>query len=139
MTELIFCYELFICVCAIICFRLKLFGNITVIHIKLKNKHTVDLRVNNCTTNRLYTALYYVTLPPSLFLIGKPKPTMSWFFNGEQIKEDEDFKFVEDGDRYSLVIAEVFPDDGGKYVCRITNEVGTAECSVNVEVKGTWS
>lgn len=61
---------------------------------------------------------------------------MSWFFNGEQIKEDEDFKFVEDGDRYSLVIAEIFPDDGGEYVCRITNDAGSDECSASVIVTG---
>ncbi|XP_041477176.1 myosin light chain kinase, smooth muscle-like isoform X3 [Lytechinus variegatus] len=66
---------------------------------------------------------------------GSPDPDVQWFFNKEQIKEDNDFKFVRDGDRLSLVIAEVYPDDAGVYTCKIFNSAGSAECSCKVFVQ----
>eukprot|EP00057_Strongylocentrotus_purpuratus_P013444 XP_011667918.1 PREDICTED: myosin light chain kinase, smooth muscle isoform X2 [Strongylocentrotus purpuratus] len=68
---------------------------------------------------------------------GSPAPDVQWFFNKEQIKEDNDFKFVVDGDRLSLVIAEVYPDDAGIYTCKIFNSAGSAECACKVFVQAS--
>ncbi|XP_071942496.1 myosin light chain kinase, smooth muscle-like [Antedon mediterranea] len=65
---------------------------------------------------------------------GSPAPTALWFFKDEEIIEEEDFKFVSDGNTLSLVIAEVYPEDAGMYTCVITNSEGKASTSCKVLV-----
>jgi len=59
---------------------------------------------------------------------GKPMPQISWYHNGKNIDQDEEFVVTynpETGD-ISLLIVEVFPEDEGEYVCVAHNPAGDA-------------
>lgn len=45
------------------------------------------------------------------------------------------FKFVKDGDKYSVLIDNVRPGDGGVYVCTAINSAGKGEKSITLNVK----
>lgn len=59
---------------------------------------------------------------------GKPMPQISWYHNGKNIDQDEEYVITynpEEGD-ISLLIVEVFPEDEGEYVCVAHNPAGDA-------------
>ncbi|KAM4888337.1 myosin light chain kinase, smooth muscle isoform 1-T1 [Thomomys bottae] len=55
---------------------------------------------------------------------GNPPPEVTWFHNGSEIQESEDFHFEQRGTQHSLCIQEVFPEDTGTYTCEAWNSVG---------------
>ena len=72
-------------------------------------------------------------------IAGSPKPNIAWFKNGEKLFENENIKFVNDNEVYSLVIEKLSVDDSGIFQCEAVNNLGlsSCECSVMVEqVKG---
>lgn len=72
----------------------------------------------------------------NFYLTGKPD--VKWFRNKEEIKDSEDFKYENAGDVFKLVITEVFPEDGGIYVCEATNSAATASSNFTINVEGKW-
>lgn len=59
---------------------------------------------------------------------GKPMPQVSWYHNGKNIDQDEEYVITynpEEGD-IGLLIVEVFPEDEGEYVCVAHNPAGDA-------------
>ncbi|XP_019626721.1 PREDICTED: muscle M-line assembly protein unc-89-like [Branchiostoma belcheri] len=62
---------------------------------------------------------------------GSPAPTVSWLFNGVEIKADQRRKFIADAKQqlYALVIEKVQPSDQGNYTCRAMNKFGEAGCT----------
>lgn len=50
---------------------------------------------------------------------GVPKPTVKYLKNGKEIKKSERVKFVEEGDKYSLVIQKTSIKDTGKIRIKI--------------------
>ena len=68
---------------------------------------------------------------------GDPFPTIEWF-KGINLLTDTDtftFKKNEETDEYSFIIHSVTTDDGGKYTCVLTNEVGVEKQPVTLMVK----
>jgi len=59
-----------------------------------------------------------------------------WLHNEKEIKPSKDFEYRSSGSTYSLVINEIFPEDGGTYTCEAFNDAGecfsTATLVVNV-------
>ena len=67
---------------------------------------------------------------------GMPKPTIKWFKDGKVLKSNADFKQTFTDSVAKLVIAEVLPEDSGKYECVATNSAGEERVSCKLEVKG---
>ncbi|KAK3703484.1 hypothetical protein RRG08_024788 [Elysia crispata] len=66
---------------------------------------------------------------------GKPDK-VQWFRDGKEVKPSDDFRYENAGDVYKLIVAEIFPEDGGVYSCQASNVGGssTSVCSVFVAV-----
>ena len=55
----------------------------------------------------------------------------------EEIKADSKiYETVREGNSHRLLIAEVFPEDGGLYVCEAYNEYGDTDTSCLLTVQG---
>lgn len=61
---------------------------------------------------------------------------VAWLRNGKDIPDSEDFRYINRGNICQLEIAEIFPEDGGKYTCEVLNDLGDAECNCNISVSG---
>ena len=72
-----------------------------------------------------------------VFYRGFPSPTVSWYFNSQQIHPSQDFMINVDVNRgeSTLVIVEVFPEDEGEYTCKAENPLGTAVTHCHLFVK----
>lgn len=70
------------------------------------------------------------------FSSGPSKFDVVWLHNEKEIKPSKDFLYENDGDTYRLVIAEIFPEDGGSYTCEAFNDVGEAFSSCTLVVVG---
>lgn len=71
-----------------------------------------------------------------LKITGKPKPEVTWFKDGNRIRESRMSKLSSDKNTYNLNIPRITPDDAGTYKCEAKNEVGTASRTFKVEVEG---
>jgi len=69
---------------------------------------------------------------------GSPKPEISWLHDGKVVKENPDFHLTYNQltGSVGLEIAEVFPQDGGRYECVASNVYGTASVSAQLTVEG---
>lgn len=67
---------------------------------------------------------------------GKPMPQISWYHNGKNIDQDEEYVVTYNPDTgdISLLIVEVFPEDEGEYVCVAHNPAGDAVTRANLVV-----
>ncbi|CEF63660.1 Hemicentin-1 [Strongyloides ratti] len=74
-------------------------------------------------------------------LIGKPKPTVKWYKNGEVIKADNQRIIIEDlsDGTQRLTINETLMSDNDEYRCEATNEYGDvwADATLKVTPKDT--
>lgn len=66
---------------------------------------------------------------------GNPPPEVLWLHNGKEIQESEDFHFDRNGNQYSLLIQEVFPEDNGKYTCEVWNQYGEIRTEASLTVQ----
>lgn len=66
-------------------------------------------------------------------LDGYPRPTIKWYCEGIEITETE-YKMVEEGEEYKLIIKEAKVELRGKYTCKVTNEHGIVENTSNVTI-----
>ncbi|XP_063284028.1 nexilin isoform X8 [Pelobates fuscus] len=66
---------------------------------------------------------------------GEPKPTVTWWFEGEMLQDCEDYQYIERGETYCLYLPETFPEDEGEYMCKVVNSRGTAasSCILSIE------
>nr|XP_006823009.1 PREDICTED: striated muscle-specific serine/threonine-protein kinase-like [Saccoglossus kowalevskii] len=67
-------------------------------------------------------------------IVGTPSPEVTWYYQRKPIKETADFKFLQDGIKYTLHIVESFPEDEGEYMCKATNSAGEATWSAELFV-----
>ena len=56
---------------------------------------------------------------------GHPEPIVKWYHDNSEIQNSTDFEISYSNDGTSLSIAEVFPEDAGKYKCMLTNADGS--------------
>ncbi|XP_060064239.1 myosin light chain kinase, smooth muscle-like isoform X2 [Ylistrum balloti] len=66
---------------------------------------------------------------------GLPRPQMTWHKDKHEILDSQDFQISTIGNKCRLTIAEVFPEDEGRYICKAINSLGetTASCQLLVE------
>uniref|UniRef100_A0A3Q3K7A1 Ig-like domain-containing protein n=1 Tax=Monopterus albus TaxID=43700 RepID=A0A3Q3K7A1_MONAL len=67
---------------------------------------------------------------------GIPTPVVKFFREGAEIQSSADFEILQEGDLYSLLIAEAFPEDSGTYSVTATNSSGRATSSAELLVRG---
>lgn len=70
---------------------------------------------------------------------GKPKPKVSWFKDGSEIKPSPEFiiEDFEDGTSI-LTITEIYPDDVGEVTVVAENPLGTATTTTILETEGLF-
>ncbi|XP_019749859.1 titin-like [Hippocampus comes] len=67
---------------------------------------------------------------------GIPPPAVTFYREGAEIQSSPDFTIVRDGDAYSLLIAEAFPEDSGSYSVAAINSSGRATSTAELLVHG---
>uniref|UniRef100_A0A3Q3MFR0 Ig-like domain-containing protein n=1 Tax=Mastacembelus armatus TaxID=205130 RepID=A0A3Q3MFR0_9TELE len=67
---------------------------------------------------------------------GIPTPVVKFYREGAEIQSSADFKILHEGDLYSLLIAEAFPEDSGTYSVTATNSTGRATSTAELLVQG---
>jgi len=65
---------------------------------------------------------------------GDPDPQVTWTKEGKPISSSEIMEVKYKNGTASVIINEVFPEDGGKYTCRATNTKGSVETSSKVVI-----
>uniref|UniRef100_A0A8C5R5J0 Titin n=1 Tax=Leptobrachium leishanense TaxID=445787 RepID=A0A8C5R5J0_9ANUR len=66
---------------------------------------------------------------------GIPTPVVKFYREGAEIHSSPDFQILQDGDLYSLIIAEAYPEDSGTYSVNATNNVGRATSTAELTVQ----
>lgn len=67
---------------------------------------------------------------------GIPTPAVKFYREGAEIQSSADFRILQDGDLYTLLIAEAFPEDSGTYSVTATNNSGRATSTAELLVQG---
>ncbi|XP_052501010.1 palladin isoform X4 [Budorcas taxicolor] len=71
---------------------------------------------------------------------GNPPPRVRWFCEGTELHSSPDIQILWDGgDLHTLIIAEAFEDDTGRYTCLATNPSGSDSTSAEVFIEGASS
>uniref|UniRef100_A0A4W2D7W8 Palladin n=1 Tax=Bos indicus x Bos taurus TaxID=30522 RepID=A0A4W2D7W8_BOBOX len=71
---------------------------------------------------------------------GNPPPRVRWFCEGSELHSSPDIQILWDGgDLHTLVIAEAFEDDTGRYTCLAANSSGSDSTSAEVFIEGASS
>ncbi|KAM6920933.1 palladin isoform 2-T2 [Xenentodon cancila] len=70
---------------------------------------------------------------------GNPLPLVRWFCEGRELQNSPDIQIWRDGDLHTLVIAEAFEDDTGRYTCVASNSLGADNTSAEVYIEGASS
>lgn len=74
-------------------------------------------------------------------VVGRPKPEVKWFKQGEEIKASEEFQIenFEDGTSV-LIINDIYPDDTGEITFQAHNPLGVTSTTTLLEVtEGNFS
>ena len=71
--------------------------------------------------------------------IGARPMDVGWLRNGMDIPDSDEFRYINRGNMHQLVIAEIFPEDSGKYTCEALNDLGEADCHCVLNVIGEKS
>lgn len=66
---------------------------------------------------------------------GKPKPTIKWYKDGNEIPMDTRVKATFDGANCELHISDLTLDDIGNYKCKVENDFGTVYKTVDLFVE----
>ncbi|KFM07074.1 Titin, partial [Aptenodytes forsteri] len=67
---------------------------------------------------------------------GIPTPVVKFYRDGVEIQSSPDFQISQEGDLYSLIIAEAYPEDSGTYSVNATNNVGRATSTAELLIQG---
>ncbi|XP_066488409.1 palladin [Tiliqua scincoides] len=71
---------------------------------------------------------------------GNPTPHIRWFCEGNELHNSPDIQICcESGGLHTLIIAEAFEDDTGRYCCLASNSVGSDSTSAELFVEGASS
>lgn len=63
-------------------------------------------------------------------------PVCRWFCEGRELQNSPDIQICREGDLHTLVIAEAFEDDTGRYTCVASNSLGADNTSAEVYIEG---
>ena len=67
---------------------------------------------------------------------GIHTPVVKFYRDGAEIQSSLDFQISQEGELYSLLIAEAYPEDSGTYSVNATNSVGRATSTAELLVQG---
>ncbi|XP_072292766.1 myopalladin isoform X2 [Eucyclogobius newberryi] len=70
---------------------------------------------------------------------GQPVPEVRWFCEGKELENCPDIQIITNGDHHSLIIADAFEEDTGRYSCFASNVYGTDSTSAEIYVEGASS
>ncbi|KAK7507535.1 hypothetical protein BaRGS_00001470 [Batillaria attramentaria] len=71
---------------------------------------------------------------------GFPRPEVSWFLDGEPIKESPVYRIITEASGTCILeLPQSFPEDEGEYECRATNEYGTTSIKADLYIQGQHS
>ncbi|XP_030603938.1 myopalladin [Archocentrus centrarchus] len=70
---------------------------------------------------------------------GFPVPEVRWFCEGKELENSPDIQILTSGEQHSLIIAEAFEEDTGRYSCFASNCYGTDSTSAEIYVEGASS
>ncbi|KAM6135620.1 palladin isoform 2-T2 [Phoenicopterus ruber ruber] len=71
---------------------------------------------------------------------GNPVPDVRWFCEGKELQNSPDIQIRSgSGGLHSLIIAEAFEDDTGRYTCLASNSVGSDSTSAEIFIEGASS
>uniref|UniRef100_A0A671RB52 Myopalladin n=1 Tax=Sinocyclocheilus anshuiensis TaxID=1608454 RepID=A0A671RB52_9TELE len=70
---------------------------------------------------------------------GLPAPEVRWFCEGKELENSPDIQIIANGERHSLIIAEAFEEDTGRYSCFASNFYGTDSTSAEIYIEGASS
>ncbi|XP_056617442.1 myopalladin isoform X3 [Triplophysa dalaica] len=70
---------------------------------------------------------------------GLPTPEIRWFCEGKELENSPDIQIISIRDRHSLIIAEAFEEDTGRYSCFASNFCGTDSTSAEIYIEGASS
>ncbi|XP_074004050.1 palladin isoform X2 [Numenius arquata] len=71
---------------------------------------------------------------------GNPVPDVRWFCEGKELQNTPDIQIRSgSGGLHSLIIAEAFEDDTGRYTCLASNSVGSDSTSAEIFIEGASS
>ncbi|NXP73688.1 PALLD protein, partial [Ramphastos sulfuratus] len=73
-------------------------------------------------------------------VIGNPVPDVRWFCEGKELQNTPDIQIHSgSGGLHSLIIAEAFEDDTGRYTCLASNSIGSDSTSAEIFIEGASS
>ncbi|XP_063239264.1 obscurin-like [Bacillus rossius redtenbacheri] len=67
-------------------------------------------------------------------IVANPQADVTWYLNGEPIKQSAKYEIKRTGDAYYLHVKDCTPSDSGKYKCEAANFEGVATCEANLTV-----
>ncbi|KFV62213.1 Palladin [Dryobates pubescens] len=73
-------------------------------------------------------------------VVGNPVPDVRWFCEGKELQDTPDIQIHSGSEGlHSLIIAEAFEDDTGRYTCLATNSIGSDSTSAEIFIEGASS
>ncbi|XP_058882506.1 myopalladin-like isoform X2 [Acipenser ruthenus] len=70
---------------------------------------------------------------------GIPAPEVRWFCEGKELEHSPDIQILNTGELHTLIIAEAFEEDTGRYSCFASNFYGTDSTSAEIYIEGASS